>query len=507
MHLYQTASLRQEMRQQLTPRMIQSMEILQLPLLALEQRIAQELQINPVLELKAGGDEDQPHDTEEKESDRIDRKILEVNANSGQPDDFERLSRMVEYLENEEFSTNSGSEYRHYDSGLNAEGDRDRKLDAMANTAGQEQHLNAYLLQQWSLYEVSEAIAYAGKLIINRIDQDGFMKTPLEEIVGEAHPPVDLATLQVAWRLVKTLDPPGIGARDISESLLIQLEHLQKESEGNPVPCQHDFELEKQLILLYLDDLKHNRYPQIAKRTGRGIEQIKQAVKRLGRLNPRPGRGIGPADNQPILPDARIWFDPDTRRYEVEMARDPSSEMTLSRLYQRMLKKKSTDKKTREYLGGHLRNAKWLLDALQQRRNTVSRVIREVVDAQQEFMEKGPEYLRPLPMTHVGEKLGIHVATVSRAVSAKWLQTPRGIYPLRRFFSSGTTSVEGEDMSWNAVKEKLKAIIDNEDKSNPLNDDEIVQKVAQQGITLARRTVAKYRKTLGIPTARQRKVF
>jgi RNA polymerase sigma-54 factor len=176
-------------------------------------------------------------------------------------------------------------------------------------------------------------------------------------------------------------------------------------------------------------------------------------------------------------------------------------------MYQKMLKDKSADKTTREFLADKVRNAKWLLEAIEQRKSTIQRVIRAVVDAQQEFFENGPEFLKPLPMIGVADQLGIHVATVSRAVSEKWIQTPRGVFPLRRFFSGGTTNAEGEDMSWDAVKEKLKIIIDNEDRKNPLNDDEIVEKLKAQGIDLARRTVAKYRKILNIPTARQRRDF
>jgi len=172
-----------------------------------------------------------------------------------------------------------------------------------------------------------------------------------------------------------------------------------------------------------------------------------------------------------------------------------------------MLKDRSCDKKTREFLTNNVRNARWLIESIEQRSSTIKRVIRAVVDAQQEFFEKGPEYLKPLPMIQVADQLGIHVATVSRAVSEKYVQTPRGIFPLRKFFSGGTTNAEGEDMSWDAVKEKLKVIIDNEDKRNPLNDDEIVAKLKEQGIDLARRTVAKYRKILNIPTARQRKEY
>jgi RNA polymerase sigma-54 factor len=176
-------------------------------------------------------------------------------------------------------------------------------------------------------------------------------------------------------------------------------------------------------------------------------------------------------------------------------------------MWRKYIKQKQGDKQTREFLMNNIRNARWLIESIQQRKSTITRVIRAVVDAQRDFFDKGPEHLKPLPMINVADQLGIHVATVSRAVSEKWIQTPRGVFPLRRFFSGGTTSAEGEEMSWDAVKEKLKAIIDKEDKHNPLNDDEIVEKLKEQGIELARRTVAKYRKILDIPTARQRREF
>jgi RNA polymerase sigma-54 factor len=172
-----------------------------------------------------------------------------------------------------------------------------------------------------------------------------------------------------------------------------------------------------------------------------------------------------------------------------------------------MLKERALAKKDREFIANNIRNARWLIESIEQRNSTILRVIRAVVEAQREFFDKGPEFLKPLPMIQVAEQLGIHVATVSRAVSEKWIQTPRGIMPLRRFFSGGTTSADGEDMSWDAVKEKLKTIIENEDKHEPLNDDEIVVKLKEQGIEIARRTVAKYRKILNIAPARQRREF
>ena len=493
MQLTQSASLRQELRQLLTPRMIQSMEILQLPLLALEERIEQELQANPILEMREGPDDDaheQP--LERPERDDVEVHSLVVDEKGQQADDFERLAKIADYLENEEYSPDY-SGFRNHNAGMGEDGDRDRKLDAMANTAAQEESLTENLINQWAMVECPDDVRKAGEIIISYIDDDGYLRTSLETIVQESKKPVALQSLQHALELVKTLDPPGIGAKDLGECLLLQIKMLENDGDEETQEG-HAFDLERQLVTNHLHDLAMNRYPQISRRTGATIEQIKHAVKMLGRFNPRPGRLIGRGNNQPITPDATIWYNEDTDKYEIDMARDPSSSLTLSQVYQKMMKDKGVDKKTREFLGNNVRNARWLLESIQQRRGTIQRVIRAVVDAQRDFFEKGPEFLKPLPMIQVADQLGIHVATVSRAVSEKWIQTPRGIFPLRRFFSGGTTNAEGDDMSWDAVKEKLKVIVDNEDKSRPLNDDDIVARIREQGITLARRTVAKYRK-------------
>jgi RNA polymerase sigma-54 factor len=257
----------------------------------------------------------------------------------------------------------------------------------------------------------------------------------------------------------------------------------------------------------HLKDMEMNRKPQICKKLGVSMETLQAAIRKLSRLNPYPGQQIGGNDPPPVTPDAIIYFDAEKDRYEIEMTNDPAANLHISALWKKYLKEKKGDKTTREFLSNNVRNARWLIESIEQRTNTIMRVIRIVVDAQREFFEKGQEYLRPLPMIDVAAQLGIHVATVSRAVSEKWVQTPRGVFPLRRFFSQGTTSDEGENMAWGAVQEKLRTVIAGEDKLNPLNDDEIVDKMKEQGIELARRTVAKYRKILDIPTARQRRQF
>lgn len=501
-----STSMRMGQHQVLTPRMIQSMEILQLPLAQLEERIEQELQSNPVLEQAEGesepvtilDDSTPPRDAEYTEAE----KSLVVKEGSDHAEDFERLAKIGEYLENEEFFTND-SHYRP--SAGSYDGERDKKLDAMNNTAARSITLQEHLLGQWAFIECSPAVRIAGEQIINHIDADGYLRVDFDAVKKESKAPLTDADLTDALQLIQLLEPAGIGARDLKECLLLQLRAVEDDvdlAEG------HDLDLERLLVREHLKDLEMNRYPQISKKVGRPIDDLKRAVSRLGRLHPHPGRQIGRDEAPAIVPDAIIYYDEDTDRYEIEMASDPSSSLHISALYRKMLKDRAhCDKKTREFLANNVRNARWLIESIEQRKGTIQRVIRAVVDAQREFFDRGPEFLKPLPMIHVADQLGIHVATVSRAVSEKWIQTPRGVFPLRRFFSGGTTSAEGEDMSWDAVKEKLKTIISSEDKKNPLNDDEIVIKLKEQGIDLARRTVAKYRKILNISTARQRREF
>ncbi len=549
MELQQSAALRMEQRQLLTPRMIQSMEILQMPLAALEERIEQELETNPVLELREEREEETAGEVVAPEAG--DNDTLRVDESLA--DDFARLERISEYLENEEFSPayNDIKSVAHGPSTSSYAGERDAKLDAMANTAARAGNLTEHLLNQWSLIDIepidnpaaeriegesadravhdesggaigptngaiaapaptisADEIRRAGEILIEYLDDRGYLPMPPDQVrVDAAHrqrgvPPE--AAFHEAFGLIRTLEPAGVGAADLKDCLLLQLDALERDPE---LAEGHDFPLERTLVRNHLKDLEQNRYPQIARKTGRSIEDLKEAVRRLGRLHPHPGKLIAADEAPPILPDATIRYNEDTDTYDIEMTRDQAPDLYIRQLYRRMLKQRQGDKSTREFLSQNVRNARWLIESIQQRRTTIERVIRAVVDHQREFFDKGAEFLRPLPMIQVADELGIHVATVSRAVSEKWIDTPRGIFPLRRFFSGGTTSDEGEEMSWDAVKEKLKRIVEGEDKSNPLNDDQIVEKLGEEGIELARRTVAKYRKLLGIPTARQRKEY
>lgn len=509
MQLGQSLALRTDQRQILTPRMIQSMEILQMPLAQLEERIEQELASNPVLELREPEGEEPSADKPKDSFSREPVTALAPDREQITQADFDRLGRIADYLENEEWSPSYSVRPR---SSVRSDGERDAKVDALANTADRSGNLADHLLRQWAFVspprdasaEVAAQFDRAGRLIIDHLDPDGYLRTSLEVIRNSSPDPPPMAALEAALKAVQKLDPPGVGARDLIECFLLQLDAMEDDPE---LAEGHDFPLERTLLTRHLDDLKNNRYPQLARKLNRSIDEIRAAVRRLGRLHVHPGHQVSREDAPPITPDAIVYRNPDTGDYEVEMTRNPAEQLTISPLYRKLLQDKSADKSAREFLTGNLRNARWLLDAIEQRRNTLYRVIRQVVMAQKDFFEKGPEHLKPLPMVDVADRLGIHVATVSRAVADKYIQTPQGIFPLRRFFTGGTTSADGEDMAWDAVREKIKTLIAEEDKSNPLSDEQIVEKLAEQGITLARRTVAKYRGLLGIPTARQRRQY
>ena len=511
--------MRMDQRQVMTPRMIQSMEILQLPLGALEERIDQELASNPTLEIKQRKKKEKHRDGQgggggdggdgDGQRERVERtegeRALTHDAADGSAE-FKRLEGIADYMENEDWGKGGYRDRSGHAgaAGSGGGGERDRKLDAMNNTAARGGNLQEHLLGQWAFVEASPAVLAAGRLVIDHLDPSGLLTVPYERIQMESRNPPHAQDLDAAVRWVQTLEPAGVGARTIVECLLVQLDHLDADED---LAHGHDFDLERSLVRDHLKDLEMNRYPLISKKTGKSIDAIKAAVRRLARLSPHPGRALGHSDAPPITPDAQVYLDPETGKYQITMSYDPAPSLYVRGMYKKMLKQRLADKKTRDFLTTNVRNAQWLIEAIEQRRSTIQRVIRMVVDAQEEFFEKGPEYLRPLPMIGVADRLGVHVATVSRAVSEKWIQTPRGLFPLRRFFSGGTTSAEGEDMSWDAVKEKLKIIINEEDKQAPLGDEEIVEKLKEQGIELARRTVAKYRKILQIPTARQRVAY
>ena len=498
--------LRLDQRMKLAPRMIHSMEILQMSSMALEQRIEQELAANPTLELREPGpDDDQiaeqqqqkQRDSEEGERDLV---VRDDNVDPNHSDDFERLSNISEEY-GDAWSANTYETDESYRPSRD-KGDRDAKLDAMANTAARQQSLPDQLIDQWHLIDCPQHLRRAGEHLIGFIDADGYLRTDAPTLREQVPSGVDPDDLDEALELLqKGIEPVGIGARDLRECLLLQIDARARQEDAP------DLSRERLLVGEYLEDIEHNRLPRIAKSSGLSLDQIKQAIHNLRQFDPHPGRGLVDDVSGMITPDAIIEYDDAEDRYTARLTRGYVPSLQISRRYKKMQRDKTIDGKTRQFVGSNLQSAQWLIEAIEQRRNTLLRVINVVIEAQRDFFDQGPQALHPLPMTIVADQLGIHVATVSRAVNQKYIQTPRGIFPLRMFFSGGTETESGDAMSWAAVQAKLEQIINEENKNKPLSDDQLVEKLKESGIDIARRTVAKYRKQLDIPTARQRKQF
>jgi len=482
-----TLGLRQEQR--LTPQLIQSMNILQLPLLALEAKVREELERNPALD---EGDSDQPVpvETEPAEGDLFspgDDASRKENLHEAECfSQLERLSREYGFDDSDQSFGRSRP----------LEGERDGKMDAMANSASRPVSLNEYLQQQWVFVEVDSPIRTAGDLIINYIEEDGYLHTSLDEIAEQHVPPFTPEQMEEALAWVQSLEPAGIGAHDLQECLLLQLNEL----EGN-------HELERALVQRHLGDIEKNRYPAIAKATGRTIEEIREAVRKLSKLHPHPGSLIVDREVPRIAPDVVVDYADDGDGYTVRLTRGNSPRLRISQTYRRMLSNARHDKEAREFIRRNLESAGALIDAIVYRRNRLLEVAQEVVERQRGFLDQGPSGLKVLRMSELAEKLGCDPSTISRTVAEKYMQTPRGIFPLRYFFTGGTETGNGESTSWDSVKARVKEIVDAEDKKNPLSDDVIAAKLQAEGVDVSRRTIAKYRQQLHIPAARQRREF
>ncbi|MEL6499494.1 MAG: RNA polymerase factor sigma-54 [Planctomycetota bacterium] len=502
MHFNQSQSMKLGQSMKLAPRVIQSMEILQLPLAELEERIEQELEGNITLELA------EPERDELDAPERADDHADHDEAS----DSFERLdeftSDVPDVVENEFDS--SADRVREMDTGrVNSrlEGEPDARAEAMAQAPARQGTLQDQLMDQWRIADVDEAMLKAGSLIIGSLDEDGYLRVPVSEVAEKspANLGVSEAILEDALAAVQLLvDPPGTAARDTRECLLLQLDAIEDE------PGERDSELlanVRTLIESHLDDLSQNRLPKIAESTGLSMDSIKQAMEFMRRLSLAPARALAPTRSEFVMPDAVVEYDEEQDAYIAYLTDRRHANLRVNQEYAKLASDKSLEKKDRDFVRTNVANAQWLIDAVNQRASTVLRVLRVVVDAQRDYFDFGPEQLRPLPMTQVAEQLGVHVATVSRAVADKHIQTPRGIVPLRGFFTGGLATDSGEEVSYDAVKAALREVVDNEDKSKPLSDDALAKALKERGIEIARRTVAKYRGQLDIPSARLRKEF
>jgi RNA polymerase sigma-54 factor len=478
--------LGQRLDLRLAPQIIQSIELLQLPSLDLLEMIQQELDVNEFLEaaprdLAPGTGEGRASKLEaERAKDEgvrtKDEPRTETTAGTEEIDGWQDAADRRPRGE-------SGD-----DPGLD-------KIEAMNNTASGGPTLQEAVMEQFALLPEAAKYEPLARQIAFNLDDRGYLACPLEEAV---RPLLDRFTLEDAERaltMVQSLEPRGVGARTAEECLLLQLD-----------PAHERYEEQKALLERHFDDLRKNRLPQVAQKMGLDIDDLKDLLKTLSHLTVRPTLRRAEERSRYIRPDVVVEWTPDG--YEVRLANEYVPELRLAPEYKLALQAKAAGKDYREYVKKKIDSARAFIMAVEKRQKTLLDVAKRIVTHQHDFLDYGPHYLKPLKMQDVASDLGVHVSTISRAASGKYMQTHRGIFAFKDFFTGGTQGLDGEVESRQSVKQKVKELCDAEDKANPLSDDEIVDKLRQvHGVEVARRTVTKYRKALGLPSSRQRRLF
>jgi RNA polymerase sigma-54 factor len=470
-----TQSLRAEQRLVQSPQMIQAMQILQTPLLELKDQIEQELQENVFLELKS--DQEQ-HDAR-----------IESRTEESPPED--RLQReFAQELEQLEARIDPSARTRP--SGLGSE-DGDKKLEALNNTPDHGLSLPEHLMSQVRVLPLEPELTRVVEHVVFSLDDDGKLEDTAETIAQNMLVPIPLA--EEAVSTVRSLDPAGIGARDLRDRILMQLDRL-----GYVRP------LTRRLVEFHLEDIARNKLPKVAKETGATFDEIKESLEFIRhRCDPHPASDFAQSHNAGVVPD--VVVDEEDGHFTVKSQRGSVPELSLSPAYRELLKQAKEDPKIYEYLRRKIESAKWFIEAVHQRQNTIERIAGEVVRRQEDFLRHGVQHLKPMKMQDVADAVRVHISTVSRAISGKYIQTPQGIFDMKRFFSGGTQSDSGEMVSQQAVKDTLRQIVEAEDKSSPLSDDQLVEALGQKGVHIARRTVTKYRKALGIESSTRRREY
>lgn len=481
-HLSQTLGQHMRMEQKLTPQLIQSMSILQKPLAELEGFVEEALESNAALEI-----DESPAPLDQSQESTVDRTDRPHGDEAG----FRRLERFsrdfdAEWAGSDRLST------RRYNNG-----EPDPKLGAMANTAGREQGLTEHLLGQWGLLELNPEIRTAGEIIINNIDGDGYLRRPLEELANDSRRSLSISTLEAALREVQRLEPAGIAARNPVECLLLQIDALPG-----------DNSIERVLITQHLDDLAHNRLPAIAKATGFSMGEITEAIKVIrSQLHLHPGYLVGGQPAPSIRPDVIVEYAHSGSGLSVRLARGNLPRLRVRDEIVALAKSRQTPKEQREFARRHVDEATVLIDAIQFRKARLLQVAQAIAEKQREFFDQGPSALKICRMSDLAAELECDPSTISRTVADKYVQTPHGIFPMRYFFTGGTETESGDSVGWEQVRNRVRELVEAEDKKEPLTDDQIAVILAREGLEISRRTVAKYRQQLEIPSARQRKVF
>ncbi len=460
----------------MTPQLQQAIKLLQLSRLELLETISQELQDNPLLEEGAEAPPEKEDSGEQSQSASSEESVSEVTIGEKAKEDFDWENYLGEY--------SSGSKVR-------MEREEARELPALESRLVKKPSLNSHLLWQLHLSGLSELEKEVGMVIIGNLDRHGYLRATSAEIVEMAKCSEDCA--EKVLLLIQGFDPLGVAARDLQECLLIQASNLKLEDD-----------LAVTIISNHLHDLENRNYNAILKVTGRSREDIEGAIDIITGLDPKPGRAFDEEDIQYISPDIYVYKV--EKEFVILLNEDGMPKLRISPFYREALSKdgKVTDQ-AREYIQGKLRSAAWLIKSIHQRQRTIYRVAESIIKFQQDFFEKGIAHLKPLVLRDVAEDLSMHESTISRVTTNKYMHTPRGVFELKYFFNSSISSFSGGAVASESVKERIRQLVQNEDSRKPYSDKAIVEKLREENIDIARRTVAKYRELLGILPSNLRK--
>lgn len=485
MALRQTMNLSQNLV--ITPQLQQAIKLLQMSRLELESQVRSELEENPILEEAEVLKEEDFQRTKEAEAQTSEVSEGAIEGGS-QVDDAQDPQKQ------DEFEWEAYLETQHKAPREASHGNEE--IMNYENLISTTQTLHDHLYWQVKMTGFSENEEKAADAIIAHIDDDGYLKVPLEQISSEEK--VDIEDLEDALSLIQEFDPPGVGARDLKECLLIQARILEEDTNDLV-----------NLLQNHLKDLEKKNYEAIAKGLNRSMEEVIEICKIIYAMEPKPGRGYSGTDTQYVTPDVYVYKVGDD--YVVSLNEDGLPKLKISNYYRNMLKGGSNptgDQKATDYIQEKLKSAVWLIKSIHQRQRTIYKVTDSIVKHQREFFEKGAAHLKPMVLRDIANDIGMHESTVSRVTTAKYVHTPQGIYELKYFFNSGISSSQGgEDLASESVKLKLKELVAKEDPKKPLSDQKLVDLLKKEGIDIARRTVAKYRDVLKILPSSQRKKY
>ncbi len=472
---------RQSQQLVLAPQLRQSLKILQVAALDLRLVIQEELQSNPTIEelpMEGVSLEKERQDSDEQRSDSDAGTDTAGNTERREEMDFSKEFEILGKLDDDwrDYMSQAGGTQQYTSEDAEK---RQHFFDSLVS----EVSLPEYLIRQAEMADLGKEVMEAMNYLVGCLDDRGFLSQSPSDVALQISVP--LAVVQEAVRILKTFDPPGIGAQSLAECLLAQLTAKGRTES-----------LASRIIKHHFDLLTRRRIPEIARKLGAPMDEIQIAIEEIGSLDPSPGRKFAADSNRIVAPDVTVERDGD--KWNVILNSDYIPRLRISSTYREMIAKGSLSKQERDYLRERMRSGKFLISSIEQRQQTIERITREMVRVQEDFFEHGVSQLKPLTMTQIADAVGVHETTVSRAIANKYMRTPHGVFEMKFFFTPGYQADSGASVSNKSVKEMIADLTAMEDKASPLSDQEIVAKLQEKGLKVARRTVAKYREELGI---------